>query len=103
MIQEGKSDSWRLVFMIENFIQDSVKELRELVDAEYELSDRDFFHWYYTFIGAGALAFNVAPEAARLFGVDMTDEEVIGHHAQITADSLIGLAKRRSMDTAEIK
>lgn len=103
MIQEGKSDSWRMEFMIENFIAESARELRALVDTEYNLSDQDFFHWYYSFIGAGALAFNVAPEAARLFGIDMTDEDIITRHAQITADSLLGLAKRRSIENADLK
>ncbi|MEM1146164.1 MAG: TetR/AcrR family transcriptional regulator [Pseudomonadota bacterium] len=103
MLQEGKSDSWRMGYLIDNFLQDNVRELRELVAAEYTLSDRDFFHWYYAFLGAGTLAFNVAPEASRLFGVDVNDESVITGHAKITADFLIGYAKQRSAENTKKK
>ncbi|MEO0495961.1 MAG: TetR family transcriptional regulator [Pseudomonadota bacterium] len=92
MIQEGKTDSWRMTFMVETFIRHSAAELRELVDAELVISDQDFFHWYYMFIGAGALAFNVAPEAKQLFGVDVSDEDVITRHAHLTANVLLSMA-----------
>lgn len=93
MIQEGKSENWRLNYMVDNFLRDNMIEVRELVNADFLLDDRDFFHWYYIFIGAGALAFNVAPEAQRLFGIDVTDDEVITRHARITADALLHLAR----------
>lgn len=96
MIQEGKSDSWRMTFLVENFIRNSAADLRELVDAELEISDQEFFHWYYMFIGAGALAFNVAPEAKKLFGVDVSDEEVITRHARLTANVLLSMAASKS-------
>lgn len=96
MIQEGKSESWRMTFIVENFMRSSAADLRELVDANMNLSDQDFFHWYYMFIGAGALAFNVAPEAKSMFGVDVSDEDVITRHAQLTAEVLLNIAKSKS-------
>lgn len=96
MIQEGKTDSWRMTFMVETFIRSSAAELRELVDAELVISDQDFFHWYYMFIGAGALAFNVAPEAKQLFGIDVSDEDVITRHAHLTANVLLSMAKSKT-------
>lgn len=100
MIQEGKSDSWRMAYMAEYFIRSSMEELRVLIDQEFEICDRDFFHWYYMFIGAGALAFNVAPEAKRLFGVDVSDEDVITRHAHLTANVLMSMAQLKTKPAA---
>lgn len=90
MIQEGKHDSWRIEWLVDEFLGPAMNGLRERLAIDLELSDRDeFVHWYYMFTGGGALMFSMAPEAKRLFGVDVDDEAIIERHASIMVDFLL--------------
>ena len=89
MIQEGKHDSWRVAFIVDAFLKKRVIELQAMVDAGINMSKEDYVHWYYLYIGGGALAFSLAPEARRLFGVDVTQDAFISRHAQMMIDFLM--------------
>ncbi|MEM6681937.1 MAG: TetR/AcrR family transcriptional regulator [Pseudomonadota bacterium] len=95
MMQEGKRDSWRLRYLIENFLVDSSPDLREMAQSDLALSDEEYVHWYYMYLGAGALVFSLTSEAESLFGVDVNDEEFITRHANLVADFLTGSFSRR--------
>ena len=96
MLHEGKQDSWRIRFLAEAYLQPAMLRLRRIVEAELHLSDEDFFHWYYLFVGAGPMPFSMAPEAHALFGVSTDSETVIERHAEIMVDFLLS----RSAQTA---
>lgn len=89
MAQEGKHDSWRLRYILDKFLRQMVLDLKDLTSAHLKLSSAEFCHWYYIYIGAGAFMFSMAPEAQKLFGVDVTSEEIVDRHAQMVADLLL--------------
>ena len=89
MIQEGKRDSWRLRWLEESFIQPSLSTLKGIAMDDLKMSDEEFPHWYYMLAGGGALMFAMAPEAKMLFGVDVTEDELIDRHAKMMVDILL--------------
>ena len=89
MMQEGKQDSWRIQYLIDAFLRPVMMRLRPVVEHELDLSDGEFFHWYYLFFGAGPMPFTMAPEARALFGVSTGEEHVIEQHAEIMVDFLL--------------
>ncbi|MEM7704522.1 MAG: TetR family transcriptional regulator [Pseudomonadota bacterium] len=89
MIQEGKHDSWRMHWLVDNFLQSDTIGLRVQLKEDLGLTDEEFIHWHYIFAGGGALIFSMAPEAARLFDVDVSSEEIIDRHAQMMVDLLL--------------
>lgn len=89
MVQEGTQDSWRIRFLVDAYLRPAMHRLRRIVEDELDLTDEEFFHWYYLFVGAGAMPFTMAPEAQPLFGVDVKDDEVIERHAQVMVDFLL--------------
>ena len=89
MIQEGKHDSWRMHWLVDNFLSAETMVLREQLQADLGLTDEEFIHWHYIFAGGGALMFSMAPEASRLFDVDVSSDEVIDRHAQMMVDLLL--------------
>lgn len=90
MIQEGKQDSWRLRWILDNYIRENAEELREMLGRDADIADEDFVHWYYLFAGGVPVMFSNAPEAKLLFGVDVCSEEMITRHADIMVDMLLG-------------
>ena len=89
MIQEGKHDSWRMHWLVDNFLSAESNILREQLRADLGLTDEEFIHWHYIFAGGGALMFSMAPEASRLFGVDVSSDDIIDRHAQMMVDFLL--------------
>lgn len=89
MIQEGKHDSWRMHWLVDKFMRPNIAWMREQLELDIGLDEDDFVHWHYMFAGGGALIFSMAPEAAQLFGVDVTDDAVIDRHADLMADFLL--------------
>ncbi|MEL7185854.1 MAG: hypothetical protein AAFN50_05390, partial [Pseudomonadota bacterium] len=89
MIQEGKHDSWRMHWLVDNFLSAESNILREQLRADLGLTDDEFIHWHYIFAGGGALMFSMAPEASRLFDVDVGSDDVIDRHAQMMVDFLL--------------
>lgn len=91
MLQEGKYKSWRTSYIVENFLQENLKELRQLVSEISDIPDDVFFHWYYFFIGGGAHLFSTWPEASELFSIksEATNEETIKRHGRMMVDLLM--------------
>jgi AcrR family transcriptional regulator len=89
MAQEGKHDSWRLRYILDQFLRQMVFELKDLAGPKFSLSNEDFCHWYYIYVGAGAFMFSMAPEAQKLFGIDVTSEVVVERHANLVAELLL--------------
>lgn len=89
MAQEGKRDSWRMRYILDKFLRQMVFDLKDLVSANLSLSSEEFCHWYYIYVGAGAFMFSMAPEAQKLFGIDVTTEEVVDRHAHMVAELLL--------------
>lgn len=89
MAQEGKRDSWRMRYILDMFLRQMVFDLKDLVSANLSLSSEEFCHWYYIYVGAGAFMFSMAPEAQKLFGIDVTSEEVVDRHAHMVAELLL--------------
>ncbi|MEM1261714.1 MAG: helix-turn-helix domain-containing protein [Pseudomonadota bacterium] len=89
MIQEGKHDSWRMHWLVDNFLRSESNALREQLQADIGLTDDEFIHWHYIFAGGGALMFSMAPEARRLFNIDVSDDEIIDRHAHMMVDLLL--------------
>ncbi|MEL7536486.1 MAG: helix-turn-helix domain-containing protein [Pseudomonadota bacterium] len=94
MLHEGKQDSWRLRWIVDEYLRPGAQKMRALVDEELALSDDAFVHWYYLFVSGGAMMFSMAPEAKILFGIDLHDEEIVRRHADMMVDVLLSVAKR---------
>lgn len=94
MIQEGKHDSWRMHWLVDNFLTSDTNNLREQLKADIGLTDEEFIHWHYIFAGGGALMFSMAPEALRLFKIDVASEEIIDRHAQMMVDFLLSRSSK---------
>jgi len=89
MVQEGKYHSWRTDYIIENYLQNSVLDLEAMVEANLSLDHDTFIHWYYFYIGAGAFAFSVSPEANKLFKTDVSNKAFIERHAELLVEFLM--------------
>lgn len=90
MIQEGKHDSWRIEWLVDNFLRPAMQRLRKQLAMDLGLNEQEeFVHWYYMFVGGGALMFSMAPEAKRLFDIDVDDEEIVDRHAGMMVDFLL--------------
>lgn len=99
MIQEGKCASWRSIYIIDEHLRQNVLGLQELAGSYLEISERAFAHWYYIYIGAGALAFSLAPEATYLFNIDIHDDEFIEEHASMMIDALLSCAPAKQPES----
>ena len=99
MAQEGKHDSWRLRYILDTFLRQMVMDLRDLTSEQLNLTSEEFCHWYYIYIGSGAFMFSMAPEAKKLFGIDVTSEEFVDRHADMVADLLISRMQNRDLDS----
>lgn len=98
MFQEGKQDSWRIRYLTDTFLRALTVGLKEILEENLRLEGNDFFHWYYLLTGASAMPFSLAPEAARLFGVDVRDDEIINRHADMLVNFLLNRAKQQRAD-----
>ena len=88
MLQEGKQDSWRMRWLMDEFLRPKMEEIRQTVEFDRKINDQQFVHWYYVFV-SGAMIFSMAPEAALLFDIDVQDDEVVDRHAQTMAALLL--------------
>lgn len=94
MTEEGKQDSWRIQWLVNEYLQPAMEQLRESVEEDLNITDDEFMNWYYIFVGGGAQPFTMAPEAAQLFGVDVHSEDVIERHAKMMVDFLLSRETR---------
>ncbi|MEO0465667.1 MAG: TetR family transcriptional regulator [Pseudomonadota bacterium] len=89
MVQEGKTDSWRLAYILDNHLRQTVLDLKDQATINLSLTNEEFCHWYFMYIGASALMFSMAPEAKKVFGIDVTSENVVTRHAHMVANLLL--------------
>lgn len=88
MIQEGKQDSWRIRWLVDEFMRPAMENIRRAVESDRQITDEQFTHWYYVFV-SGGMMFSMAPEAELLFNVDVHDDAVIDRHAKTMATLLL--------------
>ncbi|MEL6386212.1 MAG: TetR family transcriptional regulator [Pseudomonadota bacterium] len=91
MSQEGKHDSWRLRYILDAFLRRAVNNTKDMAVAHLSLTSEAFCHWYYLYVGSGAFVFSMAPEAQKLFGIDVMTEEFIDRHAHLVANMLLSV------------
>ncbi|MEM1190445.1 MAG: TetR family transcriptional regulator [Pseudomonadota bacterium] len=94
MLQEGKADSWRLRWLTQNYVKPAKAQLKNMVQSDLDLNDREFVFWYYLYIGAGATMYTMAPEVRDVHGIDVTDPEVVEEHANMLVDFLVPASRR---------
>ena len=86
IIQEAKTRSWRLDFLVDNFVRPRVSWMEQLmgeIDA----------HTLYIFVGAATLIFDVEAECEQLFGFNPRQERVAKEHANRLCDILLANTK----------
>ncbi|MEM8917469.1 MAG: TetR family transcriptional regulator [Pseudomonadota bacterium] len=89
MVQEGKYHSWRTDYIIDAYMRQSTRALEEMVESHLSIDRETFVHWYYFYIGAGAFAFSVSPEAKKLFKTDVSTKAFIDRHADMLVEFLM--------------
>ncbi len=90
MSQEARHQSWRIEYLAEGHIKDSVALLRVPVTQALGLTEDDFIHWYYMFVGASSLLFSHAPECQLLFNIDSQQSDRVERHADMLVAALLG-------------
>jgi AcrR family transcriptional regulator len=90
MSQEGRHQSWRIEYMVENHIHTMANSMREPVSEALGFNEREFMHWYYLLAGGSSLIFSHAPECELLFGVDAHEDSVVDAHAEVMVTALLG-------------
>jgi TetR/AcrR family transcriptional regulator len=88
MVQEGRFKTWRLDYLLDNFLRARSSWLNETVGL---LSDP---HTYYIAVGAATLVFDVEHECKELFSVDPTTDDFIREHSTRVADMIIYLRNK---------
>ncbi len=91
MMREGLDDDWRLDWLVEHVVRPWYERVRTLFEEAQRLGTAPamaYPHFYYILTGGAALMFSMAPEAARLAGIDPRDEAVIAAHADALAELL---------------
>lgn len=83
IIQEGKVSSWRLDYLVENYVRPRLDLFSELLGQELDA------HMLYTFIGAATVVFDVEAECESLFGFNPRNKAFVKEHARRVCDLLI--------------
>lgn len=84
IIQEGRSKTWRLDYLVQNHVEPRVDWVNKIVGGNLNA------HSLYIFIGAATLVFDVGAECHSLFGVDPYEESFVREHAKVVCDLLLG-------------
>lgn len=88
--QEGRQDSWRIRYLVDNHIGPMTRSLRKPVTEVLGLDEQGFMHWFYMLAGASATIFSHAPECRVLFDTDSLQESVVERHADLMVKMLMG-------------
>jgi AcrR family transcriptional regulator len=88
--QEGRQDSWRIRYLVDNHIKAITESLEGPVRDALGLDKQGFMHWHYMLVGASSTIFSHAPECQLLFGVDARQEAIVDAHADLMVNMLIG-------------
>ena len=86
IIQEGKAKSWRLTYLVENYVRPRIDWIANLFE-EFDA------HTLYIFIGAATLVFDVEAECETLFGFNPRNEAFVQEHAKRVCDLVIGMRR----------
>ena len=90
MFDEGRSDSWRLRWIIDNYVRgfyQTVAELHEQGSREGAIPDVSVTQFYYALVGSAAV-FAMAPECRELTGEDPLADEFVNVQADAVATLL---------------
>ncbi len=90
MFDEGRTDSWRLGWIIDEYVQSFyrlVAELYEQGSKEGMIPDISVTRFYYALVGSAAV-FAMAPECRRLTGEDPISDEFVDAQAEAVATLL---------------
>ncbi len=91
VIQEGRTDSWRLDYLISTFHHNRLEWLQDFVGIVKDP------HFYYMTVGAATLVFNAEHECRELFGVNPMADNFIREHASRVADMAVYLRNQEEV------
>lgn len=83
MVQEGKSQSWRMDYIVDTYIMPMRASLKDALGVEIDA------HGFYLLVGAGAFVFSVEYECERVFGVNPRSDDFVKEHAAMVAEIII--------------
>jgi TetR/AcrR family transcriptional regulator len=90
MVEEGKRADARMRWLVDTHLKPLYTGLERLLSRSAPVGARAHpAHLYYTMAGAASLMFALAPECARLTGLDPRSPEVIEAHAEMLARLLV--------------
>lgn len=89
MSQEATQHSWRMQYLIENYIRPATVSMEELARETRGLDRKEFIHWYYIMISATSTIFSFASECQDLFDVDPCEESMVEAHADMLVSMLL--------------
>lgn len=92
IIQEGRTESWRLHYLISTFHRNRLAWLQDFVGIVQDP------HLFYMTVGAATLVFNVEHECRELFGVDPMKDDFIREHANRVADMAVYLHNQKKAE-----
>ena len=90
MFDEGRSDSWRLAWIIDEYVQDFYQLVAQLHEQGAEagtIPGISVVQFYYALVGSAAV-FAMAPECRQLTGADPFSDEFVDAHADAVATLL---------------
>ncbi len=87
VLQEGRQKSWRLDFIVDNFIRPRMARLEGLSDLVKDP------HAYYIALGAATLVFAVGEECKQVFDIDPKDDQFIREHASRITRMILAIQK----------
>jgi TetR/AcrR family transcriptional regulator len=93
MHEEGKRDSERMHWLVDNHVKPLYLGLRELIQRGQRsgrMAAVDPLHLHYILVGAVALIFHQAPECRRMAGRDPTDDGMVEAHAEALIRLFLG-------------
>ena len=90
MVEEGKRSDARMRWLVDTHLKPLYDGFARLLAGAAPAGGRVHpAHAYYTLAGASSLMFAVAPECARLTGLDPRSPEVVEAHAELLARLLV--------------
>lgn len=92
MVEEGRHDSPRLKWLVDNHVRPLYEISTGLVRAAQKLGIAGNvapLHLHYMLVGAAAHVFTVAPEVYRVTGIDPLDPEIVEAHGNALVEVLL--------------
>ncbi len=83
IIQEGKSATWRLQYLVDNHVRPRFNLINSLMGNNLDA------HTLYIFIGAATMIFDVEAECEALFGFNPRNKDFVREHARRVCDMVL--------------